>query len=100
MVTIPLRVSEELAARLKPLQNRLPEIIELGLRQVKAEEETEPESDRLALKAQVLQALLSTGLVSVPHATTRSRTRVRHTPVQASGKPASEIIIEQRRGQL
>jgi hypothetical protein len=98
MVTILLHVSEELAERLLPLQNRLPEIIELGLRQVKAEENVEPGPEHPALKAQVLQALLSTGIVSVPHPTTRSRTRVRHTPVQASGKPASEIIIEQRPG--
>ena len=33
MVTIPLQLSEELAERVRPLQDRLPEIIELGLRQ-------------------------------------------------------------------
>ena len=33
MMTIPVQLSEELAERVRPLQDRLPEIIELGLRQ-------------------------------------------------------------------
>ena len=34
MVTIPVQLSNELASRVLPLQERLPEIIELGLRQL------------------------------------------------------------------
>ena len=34
MVTIPVRLSNELASRVLPLQDRLPEIIELGLHQL------------------------------------------------------------------
>ena len=33
MITIPLQLSEELAEKVRPIQDRLPEIIELGLRQ-------------------------------------------------------------------
>jgi hypothetical protein len=33
MITIPVQLSEELAERVRPLRDRLPEIIELGLRQ-------------------------------------------------------------------
>ena len=36
MVTIPLHLSNELAQRVMPIQDRLPEIIELGLRQFAA----------------------------------------------------------------
>jgi hypothetical protein len=32
MITIPIQLSEELAERVRPLQDRLPEIVELGLR--------------------------------------------------------------------
>ena len=34
MITIPVQLSNELARRVIPLQDRLPEIIELGLRQI------------------------------------------------------------------
>ena len=34
MITIPLQLSDELAQQVLPLQDRLPEIIELGLRQL------------------------------------------------------------------
>ncbi len=37
MVTIPLKVSDELARRLMPLQDQLPDIIERSLRDLEAE---------------------------------------------------------------
>lgn len=61
MVTIPLKVSDELAGRLLPLQDRLPEIIELGLRQIKAQIDADAEANLSASKARVLAALASTG---------------------------------------
>ncbi len=94
MITIPLKVSEELAGRLLPLQNRLPEIIELGLRQLKAQSDTEAVPS--TPKERVLAALVSTGIVSLPEPATSSQPRNRHTPIQAGGQPASELIIEAR----
>ena len=40
MVTIPLQLSNELAQRVMPIQDRLPEIIELGLRQSRSGQES------------------------------------------------------------
>jgi hypothetical protein len=100
MVTIPLKVSDELAVRLIPLQDRLADIIEMGLRQMEVKASVETETEQSTLKPRVLAALLSTGLVSLPRLDARPRSRLRHTPILAGGQPASEIIIEQRHGQL
>jgi len=96
MVTIPLKVSDELAGRLLPLQDRLPEIIELGLRQIKAQIDADAEANLSASKARVLAALASTGIVTLPKPAARLQARSRHTPIQADGPPASEIIIKAR----
>ncbi len=90
-----LEVSDELAERLTAHQDRLPEIIELGLREVEAGTGPETEMERTQLKLQVLEALQSTGVVTLPEQPVGPRSR--HTPIQAGGKPASEIIIENRR---
>ncbi len=63
MVTIPLKVSDELAQRLMPLQDRLPDIIERGLRDLEAETGAQSAT---ASKAAVLEALQATGIVTVP----------------------------------
>ena len=96
MVTIPLKVSDELAGRLLPLQDRLPEIIELGLRQIKAQADADAEANLSASKARALAALASTGIVTLPEPAARLQARIRHTPIQAGGQPASEIIIKVR----
>ncbi len=96
MITIPLKVSNELAGHLLPLQDRLPEIIELGLRQIEARSDTNAETSLPASKARVLAALGSTGIVTLPKPATHLQPRIRHTPIPAGGQPASEIIIEGR----
>ena len=102
MITIPLKVSDELAGRLLPLQNRLPEIIELGLRQLESQgdagDKQHPKAEAIHLtpKERVLAALASTGIVTMPDPSARSQPRDRHTPIQAGGRPASELIIEAR----
>ncbi len=96
MITIPLKVPDKLAARLLPLENRLPEIIELGLRQLEAQAGANAETDDSASKARVLAALGSTGIVTLPKSAARLQPRTRHTPIQANGQPVSEIIIEGR----
>jgi hypothetical protein len=97
MVTISLQVSDELAERLAPYHDRLPEIVELGLSQVESGAGEGAETNRGALKAQVLAALRSTGIITAPEPTAHAGTRVRRTPVKAGGPPASELIIAERR---
>ena len=97
MVTISLKVSDELAERLAPYQDRLPEIVELGLSQVESGAQEGAEPKRNALRAQVLAALRSTGIITAPESATRAEVRVRRTPVKAGGPPASELIIAERR---
>ncbi len=97
MVTITFKVSDELAERLAPYQDRLPEIVELGLSQVESEAERGAALNPSALKAQVLAALRSTGIITVPEPSGRAENRVRHTPLKAGGPPASELIIAERR---
>jgi hypothetical protein len=96
MVTISLQLPDELANRLKPLQDRLPEIIELGLRQLEIKGKDEPNGNEL--KHQVLAALYSTGIVTLPQ-TIQPPARIRYTPVRAGGPSASEMIIRERRGE-
>jgi hypothetical protein len=96
MITIPIKISDELAGRLLPFQDRLPEIIELGLYQIEAQANARTETDPIVSKARVLAALNSTGIVTLPAIVARLQSRIRHTPIQAGGQPASEIIIKAR----
>jgi hypothetical protein len=92
MITIPLQLSEELAERVRPVQDRLPEIIELGLRQWRKQSSLTP-------RQHVEQLWEAQGLIepaaqsSEPGHETR---RKRRAPIPAGGQPGSEIIIEQR----
>jgi hypothetical protein len=96
MITIPVQLSNELARRVIPLQDRLPEIIELGLRQIKADKQAEASYPQA--KQQVLEAMASTGIVTLPRAAAGRKPRARRTPIVAGGQPASELIIAERRG--
>jgi hypothetical protein len=98
MITIPVQLSNELAQRVIPLQDRLPEIIELGLRHIKETKQAETGSSQSTQL--VLDALVSTGIVTLPQAAAQRKPRARHTPIVAGGQPASELIIAERRGEL
>lgn len=98
MITIPVQLSNELARRVMQLQDRLPEIIELGLQQIEAGEEQEAGYPQV--KQQVLDAMASTGIVTLPAPAAHRKPRVRHTPIKAGGRPASELMIAERRGEL
>jgi hypothetical protein len=92
MITIPVQLSEELAERVRPFQDRLPEIIELGLRQWRKQPALTP-------RQRVEQLWEAQGLVepAVPSGDQRQKTRrKRLAPIPVGGQPASEIIIEQR----
>jgi len=94
MDTISLQISGDLARRLLPLKDRLPEIIELGLRYWSEQTELTP-------RQQAEKLWETTGLLVArdPAATySTAPAHKRRTPIQAGGKPASEIIIEQRGG--
>ncbi len=96
MVTISLQLSNELARRVLPIQHRLPEIIELGLHQMAMEEDTN--EILLSTKQEILEALASTGIVTLPTLAASGRlSRHRRTPIRAGGPPASEMIIADRR---
>ncbi len=100
MTTISLELPDELARRLAPLQNRLPEIIKLGLRQLEVESQEKAETNRAIPKKRILAALSSTGIVTIPGPVASSQARIRRTPIKAGGPPASEMIISQRREKL
>lgn len=95
MDTISVPLPSELAGRLLPLKDRLPEIIELGLRYL-------PEQPPLTPRQQVEKLWEATGLLVAREPGTAGSTAPTHkrrTPIQAGGQPASEIIIEQRGGE-
>jgi hypothetical protein len=96
MVTIPLQLSNELARQVMPLQDRLPEIIELGLRQLAAVRKAEIAYP--PAKRQALDALASTGIVTLPTPAAQRKARTRRAPIKAGGPPASEMIVAERRG--
>lgn len=92
MITIPVQVSDELADRLRPLQDRLPEIIELGLLQLIGGDAPVTNTNT---SSHVIEALDATGLVTFPSFKDPRLTN-RH-PIEAGGPAASEMIIAERR---
>ena len=84
MITIPVQVSNELASRILPLQDRLPEIIELGLRQITGDNTV---VDTEHVRTQLIEVLASTGIVTFP--TPKRRRQASRRLVIASGPLAS-----------
>ncbi len=89
MSTITIEVPRELAERLSPYREKLPQILELGLAHL---ESVSPRSDDI--RERTLRVLKATGLVRMPNPSPLPRRR--HTPINVPGKPLSELIIEQR----
>jgi hypothetical protein len=102
METIKVRVSSELAQRLRPYQSELPRILEWGLRHIEREVEEKARTDlapeTMAMQMRVLAALRQAGAVGPdPEEVAQylaEPENQRWTPIQAGGKPASEIIID------
>jgi hypothetical protein len=92
MSTIRLEIPNELAEKLAPYQDQLPELLELGLQEWLERQQQE----RLALRKRLLQVLAASGKVEIPRPYVGEKPYVRHTPVPITGKPVSELIIEQR----
>ena len=104
MEIIQIQVSSELAQRLRPYQRELPRILEWGLRHVETETEVETRAESvletMALQKRVVAALRQAGAVGPdPEEVARylaQRENRRWTPIQAGGKPASQMIVEER----
>lgn len=94
MITIAVELSDELAKKVLPWQDRLPEVIELGLRQLGVGSGSLSDDGGPDVKQKTLEALGSTGIVTLPKAKTK---RARRAPIYAGGPPASEMIIAERR---
>ena len=96
MVTISLKVSDQLAQRLTSLRDHLPEIIELGLRHWQRQEVGQ---STLTPRQRVEGLWATTGLIVPLDPAIACRyplSRTRQPAVHAGGKPASQIVIEQR----
>ncbi len=92
MYTIQLEISSHLAERLAPYQTRLPELLELGLLEWESQAQSAPLTEQDAL----LQVLAESGKVELPKPYNANRPYKRRTPVPITGKPVSELVIEQR----
>ena len=96
MITIPVQLSDELARRVIPLQDRLPEIIELGLRQIETEKQLRQERP----SSRCWMLWLRRASPPCRGRPPGGKPRARRTPIVAGGRPASELIIAERRGEL
>jgi len=67
-------------------------LLELGLQEWLERERQE----RMVLRENLLQVLAASGKVVLPKPYTGKKPYVRHTPVPITGKPVSELVIEQR----
>jgi|SRR5688572_33428093 len=101
METIEIEVPTELIQRLRPYQDNLVHLLELGLRYLEEKDAVEAELEAEQQK-RLMAALCKAGAVGPDLSTIADYLAQRDNqtwkPIQASGKPASEIIIEQRRG--
>ena len=92
MHTIQLELEEELAARLIPYRDKLPEMLELGLEALQEREARERQEQR----KRVLAVLRASPHVHVPPPPNGDAPYVRLSPVQVTGEPVSEIVVAER----
>jgi hypothetical protein len=93
MRTIELQIPDDLAERLAPYQDQLPALLEAGLQAWQQEEQA---TNGGALQERIRRVLAASGLVTLPTPDPDPEAYVRQTPVPITGKPVSEIVIEQR----
>lgn len=98
METIQVQISSELAQRLRPHYGELPQILEWGLRQL---EQNQTKAER---QQQVITILRQAGATGPDPDTIAhylaEQAAAPWAPLQTGGKPASEIIIEDRANRL
>jgi len=92
MSIVQIELSSEMAQTLSPYHDKLPILLELGLREwLKHESQEAP-----VLRDRILQVLVASGQVEAPKPYTDEKPYIRHTPVPITGKPVSELVVEQR----
>jgi plasmid stability protein len=103
METIQIRVPSSLAQELLPYQSELPRVLEMGLRQLKKREAAhakESENEDRTVLEQTIAALQQAGaigptLAAISQYVTGSENRT-WKPIVAPGKPASQMILDER----
>jgi hypothetical protein len=103
METIQVNVPSELAQRLRPYQDEMPRVLEYGLRCIEEKAEASPGKksgpEAIAIR-QIIAVLHQAGAVGPdPEVTAQylaKRANRSWQPIVAGGKPASEMIIEER----
>lgn len=92
MHTIQLELEEELAAKLIPYRDKLPEMLELGLEALQELETRERQEKR----KRVLAVLGAAPQVNLPEPPNGDAPYIRLSPVEITGQPVSEIVIAER----
>ncbi|HEY83833.1 MAG TPA: hypothetical protein G4N96_01790 [Chloroflexi bacterium] len=104
MEVVQIQVSSGLAKRLRPYQNKLAYILERGLRYIETEADTvrdgESQADEKSMQERISTVLQQVGvtnpaLESAAEYVASSENR-NWQPIRAGGKPASELIMEER----
>jgi hypothetical protein len=92
MVEVRVPVPDALAKQLEQVRDRLPEILELGLRQLEVQEQPVSGQDLRRILAQKgLLAELEPGT-----AEDADLAAERVSPLEIEGRPVSELIVEER----
>jgi hypothetical protein len=94
MVEVSVPVPEALAKELEQVRDRLPEILELGLRQLAVQEQPVSVQDLRQILAQ--QGLLAELEPLSPEDADVAVASERLSPLQIEGRPVSELIVEER----
>ncbi|MCX6044438.1 MAG: hypothetical protein NT075_04945 [Chloroflexi bacterium] len=92
MQIIQLQVSDELAEQLIPYHEQLSILLAIGLQTWQQHTHATPDSTDERIRS----ILAASGWVILPMVETNPEPYVRQTPVSITGKPVSEIVIEQR----
>lgn len=92
MQTIQVKLRDKQAQKLAPYQDRLAELLDLGLEAwlERKTQQAHPEQE------QQLQALAASGIVTLPQPYANDQPYRRRTPVPINGQPVSELVVEER----
>lgn len=97
MSTISLDIPEALAIELKPHQSRLTDLLKLGLEEWRKQWAIpQHKSAKETKKIRIERLLIESGKVRPPKNYAQNPKLLRHKLVSITGKPVSEIVIEER----
>ena len=92
MNIVQIELSSEMTRVLSPYHDKLPVLLKLGLQEwLRRESQEIP-----VLRERILQVLVASDQVETPQPYPGKQPYVRHTPVPITGKPVSELVVEQR----